>query len=269
RGGVHLLSLYFHFVKVHIKSEMEYRISFLMSIASHFCITFLDFLAIALIFSRFHTLQHWSLWEVAFFYGMIGVSFSLAEMIGRGFDVFPSLVVRGEFDNMLIRPLGTFYQVFAYQFQLRRLGRMSQGLMVLLVAVKQLGIQWTLGKLAFLLASLGGGICFFIGLHVVGATICFWTVQSIEIINVFTYGGTEAGSYPMSIYRYWFRSFFTFVVPLAFASYFPALTLIEKADPNGAPAMLSYISPAVGLLFLMLTTVFWRFGVKRYHSTGH
>ena len=266
---MHALSLYFHFVKVRIKSEMEYRISFLMDVFSNFCVTFLDFLTLALLFARFRTLRDWSLWEVAFLYGLIGTSFALSEMIGRGFHVFSRLVVRGEFDNMLVRPLGTFYQVFAYQFQLRRLGRISQALIVFFIASVHLDVHWTPAKLCFLLMTLAGGVCFFIGLHVIGATICFWTVQSIEFVNIFTYGGTEAGSYPMSIYRYWFRNFFTFVVPLAFVNYFPALTLLEKADPNGMPAILSRIAPAVGLLFLMVTVAFWKFGVKRYQSTGH
>jgi ABC-2 type transport system permease protein len=266
---MHPFSLYLHFVTMRIKSQMEYRVSFLMDIFSHFCITFLDFLSIALIFAHFHALPHWSLWEVAFLYGMIGTSFALSEMIGRGFDEFPRWVVRGEFDIMLIRPLGTFYQVLAHQFQLRRLGRMSQALLVFFVASAHLGVSWTLGKVCFLLAAIVGGACFFLGLLVIGATICFWTVQSIEIINIFTYGGTEAGAFPMSIYRYWFRNLFTFVIPLAFVNYFPALTLLGKADPNGAPGILSHIAPAIGPLFLLLTAAFWKFGVKHYQSTGH
>ncbi len=266
---MHALSLYLHFVRVRIQSQMEYRFSFLMDTFSHFCVTFLDFTSVALLFARFHTLKHWTLWEVAFLYGMIGISFALAEMIGRGIDVFPRLVVRGEFDNMLIRPLGTFYQVLAYQFQLRRLGRTSQALLVFCIASSHLGIVWTPVKLLFLIAAIIGGICFFMGLFVIGATICFWTVQSIEVLNIFTYGGTEAGQYPMSIYRYWFRHFFTFVVPLAFVNYFPALSLLGKADPNGSPMILSQIGPAIGPAFLSLTLVFWRFGVKHYQSTGH
>ena len=263
------LSLYFHFVKVRIKSEMEYRISFLMSIASHFAVSFLDFLTIALLFSRFRELPDWSMWEVALLYGMVNTSFALAEMIGRGFDVFPSLVLHGGFDNMLTRPLGTFYQVFAHQFQMRRLGRMSQGLVVFFVASGRLGVHWTAVKAGFLLAGIAGGACFFIGLHVISATICFWTVQSIEIMNAFTYGGTEAGAYPMSIYREWFRNFFTLVIPLAFVSYFPALAILEKADPSGTPEMVLRFSPAIGVLFLSCSAVFWEFGVKRYQSTGH
>ena len=183
---------------------------------------------IALLFTRFKQLAGWSLWEVGFLYGMIGICFAVAEMMGRGFDVFQRNVVSGAFDTMLVRPLGTFYQVFAHEFLLRRIGRITQALVVLLIANSQLDISWSLGKVGFLLVSLVSGTCFFIGLFVIGATSCFWTVQSIEIINIFTNGGVFMGSYPFSIYRWWFRHFFTFIIPLACVNYFPSLFLLEK-----------------------------------------
>lgn len=261
--------LYFHFVKVRIKSQMEYRFSFLMELFTNLWINLVDLLVIALLFARFHNLQQWGLWEVVFLYGIVNISFALAQVISRGFEDFPALVVGGQFDNMLLRPLGTFYQVFTSQFQLRRIGRLIQALVVFCIASIQLEVNWTLGSVLFLGATLVGGVCVFIGLNVIGATTCFWTVQSVEIINIFTYGGKEASSYPISIYRYWFRNFFTFVVPIAFVNYFPSLVLLEKVDSNGAPIFLSYIAPTIGPFFLMLAFVFWNFGVRHYQSTGH
>ena len=227
------LSLYFHFVKLRIRSQMEYRLSFVIELFAQACISIIDFFMIALLFDRFKELAGWSLWEVGFLYGMIGICFAVAEMVGRGFDSFQGSIVRGNFDTMLIRPLGTFYQVFAHEFLLRRLGRIAQALVVLLIANSQLGIQWSLTKVGYLLISLMSGTCFFIGLFVIAATSCFWTVQSIEIINIFTHGGVFMGSYPFSIYRSWFRHFFTFIIPLACVNYFPSLLLLEKVGASG------------------------------------
>ena len=46
------------------------------------------------------------------------------------------------------------------------------------------------------------------------ATLAFWTTETLEIVNTVSYGGVETAQYPLSIYRPWFRHFFTFVVPL-------------------------------------------------------
>ena len=263
------LSLYFHFVKLRIRSQMEYRISFVFDLFAQTSISVIDFFMIAILFNRFKQLAGWSLWEVGFLYGMIGICFAVAEMVGRGFDVFQRYIVRGDFDTILIRPLGTFYQVFSHEFLLRRLGRVVQALIVLLIANSQLDISWSYAKVGYLLVSLISGTCFFIGLFVIAATTCFWTVQSIELINIFTHGGLFMGSYPFSIYRWWFRHFFTFIIPLACVNYFPSLFLLDKVGTVDVSLIGVQLAPVAGFLFLGITALFWRWGVSRYQSTGH
>ena len=247
---------------------MEYQLSFIFDVFAQASISVIDFLMIALLFSRFKQLAGWSLWEVGFLYGMIGICFAFAEMVGRGFDVFQRNIVRGEFDTVLIRPLGTFFQVFSHEFLLRRLGRVAQALVVLLIANSQLTITWSLVKVGYLWVSLISGTCFFVGLFVIGATSCFWTIQSIEIINIFTNGGVFMGSYPFSIYRWWFRHFFTFIVPLACVNYFPSVFLMGKVGALGVSPIGVQLAPLAGFLFLGVTMLFWRWGVSHYQSTG-
>ena len=213
---MHHFSLYLHFVKLRIRSQMAYRLSFIFDLFAQASVSVIDFFMIALLFDRFKQLAGWGLWEVGFLYGMIGICFAVAEMIGRGFDVFQRNVMRGDFDTMLVRPLGTFYQVFAHEFLLRRVGKITQALVVLLIANSQLTVSWSFTKVGYLLISLVSGTCFFIGLFVIGATICFWTVQSIEIINIFTHGGLFMGSYPFSIYRWQLSVFHLSMVVSAF-----------------------------------------------------
>ena len=263
------LSLYLHFVKLRIRSQMAYRFSFVLDLFAQASVAIIDFFMIALLFNRFKALAGWSLWEVGFLYGMVGICFALAEMIGRGFDVFQRHVLRGDFDTMLVRPLGTFYQVLAHEFLLRRLGRIAQALVVLLIANSQLAVSWSLAKVGYLLLSLVSGTCFFIGLFVIGATSCFWTVQSIEMVNIFTNGGVFMGSYPFSIYRWWFRHFFTFIIPLACVNYFPSLFLLEKVAASGVSPLGVQLAPYAGFLFLGVTMLFWRWGVLHYQSTGN
>jgi ABC-2 type transport system permease protein len=138
----------------------------------------------------------------------------------------------------------------------------------LLWAASALEIAWTAAKAALVVAAVMGGMCLFAGLFVLQATLAFWTMESLEILNTVTYGGVETAQYPMSIYRPWFRRFFTMVVPLACINYFPALAILGRADPHGGPALLGWAAPAVGFAFLAATLQVWRFGVRHYRSTG-
>jgi ABC-2 type transport system permease protein len=98
--------------------------------------------------------------------------------------------------------------------------------------------------------------------------LCFWTTESIEIVNCTTYGGVEAAQFPLTIYRPWFRAVFTFVIPLATINYFPAHALLNLDDVLGSPRWLQWLSPLAGVLFLWICIRFWNFGVRHYTSTG-
>ena len=169
---------------------------------------------------------------------------------------------------ILLRPINTTLQIFGSQFLLRRLGRIIQGIVIFTYAITELKIEWTLGKVIYIPLILLGLICFFGGLFIIGATFTFWTIQSIEVVNIFTYGGSEMMSYPMHIYQRWMRQFFTFIIPAIFLNYYPALYILGKSDPFNFPEIVRFISPIIGIGILMIALRFWRFGIRHYQSTG-
>src|SRR5205823_540240 len=111
-------------------------------------------------------------------------------------------------------------------------------------------------------------VLFFGGLYIVGSTLSFWTVQKVEAINIFTYGGSELISYPMSIYPNGLRRLFTYVVPGLFLNYAPALYVLDKPDPLGLPRVASFLAPAAGGGVMALALLFWRRGLRHYQGTG-
>jgi ABC-2 type transport system permease protein len=169
---------------------------------------------------------------------------------------------------MLLRPVGITLQVLGSDLALRRFGRISQALAVLAVAIFHVSIKWTLVKLIYMPVVLISLVLFFGGLFIVGSTITFWTIESIEVINIFTYGGTEMMSYPMHIYQNWMRRFFTYIIPAIFLNYYPALYILGKPDPFGMSRMVSFFAPLAGLGVFTAAIIFWRFGLSNYHSTG-
>jgi ABC-2 type transport system permease protein len=263
------LRLYAHYIAISIRGQMQYRASFVMLSVGGFLTSGMEVVGIWALFDRFKSLGGWRLEEVALFYGVVHVAFAVAEAVARGFDTFPELVKSGEFDRLLLRPRSTAMQVAARELQLMRVGRFAQGLVVLLWAASALNVQWTAARQLLLVSAVVGGACLFGGLFVLQATLAFWTTEGLEVMNSFTYGGTETGQYPFSIYRPWFRRFFTFVIPLACVTYFPVLALLGRTDAAlGSPAWFHWVAPSVGLVFLPVSLQVWRLGVRHYTSTG-
>ena len=196
------------------------------------------------------------------------MAFAISDSLCRGFDVLPQLIRSGDFDRYLLRPRSSLLQILGYELTLKRIGRLSQGLAVLYFGAAHLQLSWTPVKLLLLGWSILGGIALFSGLLIIQATIAFWTVESLEIMNVLTYGGIETAQFPINIYLPWFRKFFTFIVPLACVNYFPLLLVLQKPDPLGSSALFQACSPLAGLIFLGAGIVAWQLGLRYYASTG-
>jgi ABC-2 type transport system permease protein len=121
---------------------------------------------------------------------------------------------------------------------------------------------------ALVFGAIAGASCLYLGLVVLQATSAFWTIETLEVWNAFTYGGNYAAQYPMSIYRPWFQKLLTFVVPLLCVGYLPALAILDRPDPLGLPVVLRALGPLAGAVFLGLTLAAWRLGLRRHASTG-
>lgn len=259
------MSLYLRMVAISIRSQMQYKGSFLLLSFAHFISTFAEILGIWMLFERFKFIEGWTLAELSIIYGVIHIGFAIAEASSRGFDTFSNMVKTGEFDRLLLRPCSTLLQVASRDFQLMRVGRLLQGLCVLLWGCIQNDIAFlSLPTLIIILAIMGTS-CVFYALFVLQATLSFWTVETLELMNITTYGGVEAGQYPITAYTPGFRFFITFIIPLACVAYYPVAILLKH---ESLPLWMAYILPITGFAFLYLSFKTWSFGVRHYSSAG-
>ncbi len=262
------LYVYRRFLAVSVRAQMQYKASFLMQLGGRLIITAGEFMAILVLFDRFGSLIGWNVYQVAFIYGIVNISFAFADALTTGFDLFGQMVKSGDFDRLLTRPRSTALQLAGQELTLRRISRLTPGLVALAWAATNLDLHWTIPNIVLLVASVAGGASLFAALIVLQATLAFWTTETLEIMNTMTYGGVETTQYPINIYRPWFRNFFTFGIPLACVSYFPALAIMGVDDPLGSPTWFQYLAPAIGIGFLVVAFQIWKFGVRHYLSTG-
>lgn len=268
-GWVSDLSLYWRLIRMQLLAQAQYKLNLIIDIGTYLLITGTEFLAVVIVFGPFPTLLGWRAGEVVMLYGMSSVSFGLAEMVGAGIDAFPEMIRRGEFDRVLLRPAGVLLQVVGSDFRLRRLGRISQGIFALGLALHLLPtFHWTPAKMILLPIGIASGAVIFIAVLVLGATLCFWTVETTELVNILTYGGREMLSWPMNIYNQAMQRFFLFVIPLAFGSYVPACYLLDRSLPFGLPDMVAFATPLIALVFVVVAWSVWNIGVRHYQSTG-
>lgn len=258
-----VLRLYMHYVSINIKSMMQYKTSFLLSALGQFLVSFNVFLGIFFMFQRFQNVKGFTYSEVLLCFSIVLLEYSFAEMFARGFDAFSGMVRTGSFDQVLIRPRSEILQVLGSKFELTRLGRMLQAVVMFIYGITHCNVQWDFTKIITVIFMLIGGTAVFSGLFLIYAALCFFTLDGLEIMNIFTDGAREFGKYPIGIYGEKMLLFTTFLIPYALVQYYPLLYII------GQEANIIYIFlPLLASFFLFPCFLLWKFGVRYYKSSG-
>ncbi len=255
-------------MRMNLRSAAQYRKSFLMQCLSQLVMTAGDLWAVLLLLERFGHMGHWEAGEILFFFGVMHITFSFTEIINRGLCTFSSMMIRnGGFDTVLLRPRSPLKQVILSRADPRRVGSILVGLTAVAVASAALGTQWTLWKVLLVLWSMAGTVCLLMGLFLIEAIVCIFSVQSIEMVNVLTYGGRSACQYPIDLYPGPIRLLFTYVVPIALCLQVP-VSLVLGRPMFEAPTAAVWLFPLTGAAFAALIALLWRIGVRHYRSTG-
>ena len=257
------MRLYLKYVSIHLKSQMQYKTSFLLTMLGQFITAFSALLTAYFLMVQFKTIYNYTLSEVLLCFAIVLMAFSLAECFARGFDMFPNMLGNGEFDRILVRPRGIVLQVLGSKVEFTKLGRLIQAVLVFIYAIPASPVVWTPDKIFTLVLMIIGGTVVFSGLFVVYATLCFFTTQGLEVMNIFTDGGKEFGKYPFEVYGSGVLKFFTYIIPMAWFQQYPLMYLLGRSDHK-----LLMLSPLICFLFLIPCYGLWRVGLKHYKSTG-
>ncbi|WP_442805953.1 ABC transporter permease [Streptomyces sp. NBC_01341] len=255
-------------VAMWLRSTLAYRASFVMTTVGNFLMTGFDFVTIMLMFSHVDALGGYTLPEIALLYGVSASAFGLCDLLLGSVGRLGQRVRDGTLDTLLVRPVPVLAQVAADQFALRRLGRISQALLVLGYALVTLDIAWTPLKVALLPVMVLSGAAIFGAVFVAGAAFQFYAQDASEVQNAFTYGGTTLLQYPPSVFARDLVRGVTFIVPLAFVSWLPALYVLGRDYPLDLPRWVAFLPPLVAGGCWVLAGLVWRVGLRSYRSTG-
>lgn len=251
-----------------VRASMTYRASFWSLAVGQALFTLVDFVAITIMFSHIDRLGGFDVAQVALLYGFSGFALGVADLLVGNVELLGRRVRDGSFDAMLVRPVAPLVQVAADQFALRRLGRIVSAVGVLGWALVATNIDWSITKVAVAVATLVSGSVIFCSVFVLGSAFQILAGDASEMMNAFTYGGNTLTQYPLSIYPSEVVKGVTFILPLAFVNWYPALYILGIEDPFDMPVAFHFASPVAATLLAAVAAGCWRAGVRRYRSTG-
>ncbi len=145
------MDIYLKSVFMHLKCDMQYKLSFILMTLSSAMSTFLSFIGTIILLNSFGGIKGWTINEIVLTTGIALFGFVFTEMFGRGLDNFHKEIKKGTFDRVLIRPRSITLQVLCLEFQASKIGRLVQGVIFLIYGIVTVNIDWTMYKIFVML----------------------------------------------------------------------------------------------------------------------
>lgn len=242
---------------------MQYRVEFLVEGALALFWTGWSLVPLLVVYGSREAVAGWSFDEALVVMGW----FTLMKGVLEG-AVNPSLTTvvehirKGTLDFVLLKPADAQFLVSTAKFEPWRIIDVLGGLVIFAVAFHRMGRPPAAGGVlaACLLFAAATVILYSLWIIVVAAAFFVVKVDNLSFLFVSIY---DAARWPASVFRGALRVIFTFVVPLAVMTTFPAEALLGRL---AAPRALLIAAGAVA--FAGLARAVWLRSIARYTSAS-
>lgn len=258
-----MVKIYFQNLFLEIKSQLEYKASFIMSFISQIAIFFTYYFLTIALFQKFDNIKGFTMYEVLLCFSIINFGFSFIEVFFKGIDKFDRFILEGTLDRILLRPQGVLFQVLSSEMDFPKIARLLQSIIIFIISIKHLDIDYNLINIYLIISMFISSVVLFFGIFVLVASYLFYTINGLEVRNLLTDGGKHMAQYPIGIFKKGFIFVFTFIIPYASVNYYPLLYLLGK-ESN----ILYLFSPLLVFVYLVPCLLLFNRGLKRYTSVG-
>ncbi len=247
------------------KVILQSKVDFLIGLFGFLFTQIMGILFLYLVFNQIPDLKGWTLEQLVFIYGF--------AQIPRGIDhlftdniwlVAWRLVITGDFDRYMLRPMNVFFQVIAEKLQPDALGELLVGFVLVGISVAKGIVIVDAAHIALFIVSIFAGAVIYTSIKLFFATIAFWVKKSGPFLQV-AYELSDFAKYPTDIYAKAIRFVITWVIPFAFVAYLPARMFLVASDSE----LIILAECGLALLFWCVAYGFFKFGISRYESAGN
>lgn len=253
--------------RLSIQSRLEYPFMLIGHVVANCVQWVVGFATIKFVVDSFGSLGGWGYEGLAFLYGMSVLSHGLAVVLFIQTWYMSYCVVEGEYDMFLLRPMGVLFQFLFQDFNLIGITDMIPGLMVFFYGCAKVHLTVNVTNIMMILSILAGGTLIRGAVWVFCGTLSFWTKSTANFTDMVGALFERVSMYPLTIYPRWAQALFTFILPLAWITFYPVKDMLGM-EAGTLPIPMAAVTLGVGLLMFALSCAFFRIGMGRYESAG-
>jgi ABC-2 type transport system permease protein len=242
---------------------LQYRLDFVLDAVMGVFWTGSALVPLLVLFSQRKTVAGWTWAEALLVVGW----FTLLKGVLDG-AIQPALtnvvehIRKGTLDFLLLKPVDAQFMVSTSRFELWKATDLLGGSCLLAFAIHRIGHvpPWSGVLMAALL--FGGAVLILYSIWILVVALAFYVVKVDNLSFLFS-SIYDAGRWPASVFRGVIAVVFTFVIPLAVMTTYPALALLGRLEAwRGAAALLG------ACVFAAMARRVWVGAIGKYTSAG-
>jgi ABC-2 type transport system permease protein len=182
------------------------------------------------------------------------VSPSIVDLVER--------IRSGAFDYVLLKPVDAQFQISASRYEPWKVLDLGAAVVLAVIGFARRGEAPSLGDVALGLALLAAGVAAMYSLWIACAAASFWVVRLDNL--VYLLGSIfDIARWPIQVLPAFWRIVFTFVIPVAIMTTYPAMALLGRLDARTALA-----TAAGALAMVAVSRLLWRAAIRNYTSAS-
>jgi ABC-2 type transport system permease protein len=250
-------------LKVNVQMSLAYRADTVVNILLNLMWLGWELLGLSIIFSNTTTLGGWGLGELVALLGVFRlVNTFMAALIWPNTERFNESVRDGSLDYTLLQPVSSMFLVTFSRITVWRAWDLVLAVILIVAGVNMAGDLVTpLSILTFILLTISGAIVIY-SLWIVLIAFTFWFTKFDNNVTILQ-ALLDAGRYPVTVYPVWLRVIVTYLIPIAVATTVPLQALRGELNPQRV-----FVFIIVGILSMVVASLAWKTGVKRYSGAS-
>jgi ABC-2 type transport system permease protein len=250
-------------IKASMLLSLQYRVEFFAQVAMALFWSATALVPLLVLFSMRDSVAGWTAYQalivVGFFMALKGV---LLGVIQPALGNVVEHIRKGTLDFLLLKPVDAQFMLSTSKLELSRFTDVAAGLVLAAFATYRANARPTLAQIALSCLILVCAMAILYAIWILVVSLSFHVVK-IDNLSYLILSTFDAARFPASVFRGALSFVFTFIVPLALMTTYPALALLGKLRFEQA---LTAVLVACG--FLTLARVVWLRSVRFYTGAG-
>jgi ABC-2 type transport system permease protein len=258
------LSLLLAYFAQFIKSRLSYRGDFIVDTIAVMIALSVHLVFLGVVYSKVQSLQGWSFEQLLFIYGFSLIPLGIFNLVSSNlWDFSDGYLIEGRFDRVLLRPVNPLFQILFESLNIASLGEVVVGVMILIGAGAKLGISPApLDLVLFPVLALSAAAVY-LGVFLLLTSFSFWFEDRLGI-GAPIYNVIRFARYPVNIFHPVVRVIISWVIPFAFAAFYPASHFLREHEYRA----FAILTPVVAAITMAGAMAVFTIGTRRYRSTG-